>query len=532
MPFWKRSRISWANKQRASSVWGAVSAPHICGMDERSERKREPIMKTARPNIVFILTDDQGAWAMGCAGNGDIETPNLDRIAERGVRFDNFFCASPVCSPARASILTGRIPSAHGVQDWIRSGNLDRDALGDKKNDPYYVSEEKPIPYLDGMLCYTDVLKEQGYHCALAGKWHLGDSMNPQHGFEKWFTIGRGGCYYKKADIVENGTLTYESRYITNVITDKALDYLEEYAGQEEPFYLSVHYTAPHDPWDEDQHPAEFVEKYRDCAFTATPDLPIHPNQIPTAPYGVGEERKRLLRGYYAAISAMDADVGRLLDALEEKGISENTIVIFMADNGMNMGHHGIWGKGNGTFPFNMYDTAVKVPLLVSWPGHYPEKLVSRRMCSQYDYFQTLMDMVEIDAKLPESLPGRSFADVFRMSGENGADSGEDHSVVIYDEYGPTRMIRTEEWKLIRRYPYGPDELYHLSVDPEETVNLIQEEAYQKLADSLSGQLNQWFYRYADPAMDGAREGVTGYGQLCRPGIYADRREPFYHQKS
>ena len=482
-------------------------------------------MKQEKPNILFILTDDQGAWAMRCAGNGDIHTPNLDRIAARGTRFDNFFCASPVCSPARASLLTGRIPSAHGVQDWIRSGNLDRDGLKKEiREDPYYLCEEKPIQYLEGMLTYTDVLKENGYTCALSGKWHLGDSMTPQHGFDKWFTIGRGGCYYNKADIVENGEISFENRYITNVITDKALSYLEEFRTQDNPFYLSVHYTAPHSPWEEDQHPGEYIEMYRDCGFTATPDLPVHPNQIPSAPSGTGEVRKSLLRGYYAAITAMDADVGRLLDKLEALGIAEDTIVMFMADNGMNMGHHGIWGKGNGTFPFNMYDTAVKVPFLVSWPGHYPSGVVCRRMCSQYDFFQTLLDMVGIRRQLPDGLPGRSFADVFDGNTEKAG------AVVVYDEYGPTRMIRTEEWKYICRSPYGPDELYHLSEDPEENNNLSADPEYAALINRMYIQLTRWFYTYADPAMDASREGVTGYGQLCRPGIYADRRNVFYKQ--
>ena len=482
-------------------------------------------MKQEKPNILFILTDDQGAWAMRCAGNTDIHTPNLDRIASQGYRFENFFCASPVCSPARASLLTGRIPSAHGVQDWIRSGNLDRDGLKKEiREDPYYLCEEKPIQYLEGMLTYTDVLKENGYTCALSGKWHLGDSMTPQHGFDKWFTIGRGGCYYNKADIVENGEISFENRYITNVITDKALSYLEEFRTQDNPFYLSVHYTAPHSPWEEDQHPGEYIEMYRDCGFTATPDLPVHPNQIPSAPSGTGEVRKSLLRGYYAAITAMDADVGRLLDKLEALGIAEDTIVMFMADNGMNMGHHGICGKGNGTFPFNMYDTAVKVPFLVSWPGHYPSGVVCRRMCSQYDFFQTLLDMVGIRRQLPDGLPGRSFADVFDGNTEKAG------AVVVYDEYGPTRMIRTEEWKYICRSPYGPDELYHLSEDPEENNNLSADPEYATLINRMYIQLTRWFYTYADPAMDASREGVTGYGQLCRPGIYADRRNVFYKQ--
>lgn len=479
-------------------------------------------MKAKRPNILYVMTDDQGAWAMGCAGNQDIRTPNLDRIASHGIRFENYFCASPVCSPARASLMTGRIPSSHGVQDWIRSGSLDRESLGEKKDDPYYTCEDKPIQYLEGMLTYTDVLKENGYTCALAGKWHLGDSMVPQHGFDRWFTIGRGGCNYYQADIVEHGTLTYEKRYVTDVITDKALTDLEELSRQEQPFYLSVHYTAPHSPWDEDQHPAEYIEMYRDCGFTATPDLPIHPNQIESAPYGTGEVRKSLLRGYYAAITAMDYNVGRLLQKLDDLGLTEDTIVMFTADNGMNMGHHGVWGKGNGTFPLNLYDTSVKVPLLVSWPGHYQSGVVSQRMCSQYDFFQTLLEMAGIERKLPDGLPGKSFAKEFTECGEG------EGSVVVFDEYGPSRMIRTREWKYICRLPYGPDELYHLTDDPDENVNLIDDPHYKALIDSLYTQLTKWYYTYADPAMDAAREGVTGYGQLCRPGIYADRRHVFY----
>ena len=480
------------------------------------------------PNLLFILTDDQGAWALRCAGNADVCTPNLDRLAAAGWRFENFFCTSPVCSPARASLLTGRIPSAHGVLDWLRGGNLDKAALGRMGSDPYYEKEEKPIQYLAGMTCYTDVLKENGYACALAGKWHLGDSLVPQHGFDRWFTIGRGGCAYDRADVVENGSIRFENRYITDVIGDKALEFLDELAAGDRPFYLSVHFTAPHSPWDRDQHPKEFWDLYEDCPFTATPDLPLHPNQIASAPYGTGERRKELLRGYYTAISAMDAQVGRLLDALKAKSIERDTLVIFMADNGMNMGHHGIWGKGNGTFPFNMYDTAVKVPLLAAWPGHFEAGQVSHRMCSQYDFFPTLLELAGLGGEFEKvraaanvPLPGKSFADVFA-----GKEDPEGW-VVVFDEYGPTRMVRTKEWKYICRYPYGPDELYHLTEDPGEEHDLIGEAAFKPVVDEMFRRLTGWFGRYADPAMDGAREGVTGMGQLCRPGLYADRREVF-----
>lgn len=474
-----------------------------------------------RPNLLFILTDDQGAWAMRCAGNTDIHTPNLDRLARQGTRFENFFCASPVCSPARASILTGRIPSQHGVHDWIRSGSLDRRELGEHASHPYFASEDVPIRYLDGMTAYSDLLAQNGYVCALAGKWHLGDSMHPQHGFSRWYTIGRGGCLYNQADVIENGELHFETRYLTDCITGRALSDLDELAHGDAPFYLSVHYTAPHDPWDEDQHPDRYIELYRDCAFTATPDEPLHPDRIPTAPGGTGEERKRLLRGYYAAVTAMDAGVGRLLDRLDELGIGDDTVVVFTADNGMNMGHHGIWGKGNGTFPFNLFDTAVKVPFIVRWPGHVRAGRVTPAMCSHYDIIQTFNELFGLGAQLPDTLPGRSFARVL-LGGEDA-----DNHIVILDEYGSSRMIRTREWKYIHRFPYGPHELYHLAADPGETRNLAGQPETADVQASLLDELQHWYCRYADPAVDGTREGVTGFGQMRRPGVYSEGR-PVY----
>lgn len=474
-----------------------------------------------RPNLLFILTDDQGAWAMRCAGNTDIHTPNLDRLARQGTRFENFFCASPVCSPARASILTGRIPSQHGVHDWIRSGSLDRRELGEHASHPYFASEDVPIRYLDGMTAYSDLLAEKGYVCALAGKWHLGDSMHPQHGFSRWYTIGRGGCLYNQADVIENGELHFETRYLTDCITGRALSDLDELAHGDAPFYLSVHYTAPHDPWDEDQHPDRYIELYRDCAFTATPDEPLHPDRIPTVPGGTGEERKRLLRGYYAAVTAMDAGVGRLLDRLDELGIADDTVVVFTADNGMNMGHHGIWGKGNGTFPFNLFDTAVKVPFIVRWPGHVRAGRVTPAMCSHYDIIQTFNELFGLGAQLPDTLPGRSFARVL-LGGEDA-----DNHIVILDEYGSSRMIRTREWKYIHRFPYGPHELYHLAADPGETRNLAGQPETADVQASLLDELQRWYCRYADPAVDGTREGVTGFGQMRRPGVYSEGR-PVY----
>ncbi len=475
-----------------------------------------------RPNIVFILTDDQGAWAMHCAGNDEIRTPNLDRIAANGMRFDHFFCASPVCSPARASLLTGTIPSAHGVLDWLRGGNLDAERFAAQgAEDTYggYVDEHKPIQYLAGKLTYTDVLTQNGYTCALSGKWHLGDSINPQHGFKYWYTIGRGGCCYYHPDIVENGDVQLmHGHYVTDLITDKALEFMDELSQKAEPFYLSVHYTAPHGPWGPEHHPKEFLDMYEDCPFDSVPDVPDHPGATCGPVYGT-PKRKTNLRGYYAAVTAMDHGVGRLLDRLEEKGIAEDTIVIFASDNGMNMGHHGIWGKGNGTRPMNMYDTSVKVPFLISYPKEIPCGRVCDRMVSAYDFFPTLLDFLGLGMEQVQNLPGRSFADALR----GGDEEENEQSIVIFDEYGPVRMIRSRRYKYVHVYPYGPDEFYDLQQDPNEEHNLIQDPNYEKQIVIMRRDMERWFNRYVDPDVDGSREGVTGSGQLCSAGVYAQR---------
>ncbi len=483
------------------------------------ERKMEK-----KPNILYIMADDQGAWAMNCAGTPELYTPNLNRIAENGMRFTHFYCASPVCSPARASLLTGRMPSAHGVHDWLRGGSVDAERFAEQgKENPYggYADERKPIGYLDGFTAYTDVLSRGGYTCALSGKWHLGDSVRPQHGFEKWYSIGKGGCFYYHPDIVEHGQIHVEhGRYVTELFTDQALQFLDELAREEEPFYLAVHYTAPHSPWGAEHHPAKWIDYYENCGFESIPDLPDHPDLVTGPVYGT-PARKENLRGYFAAVSAMDEQIGRLLDALEEKGLSEDTIVIFTADNGMSMGHHGVWGKGNGTFPMNMYDSAILVPFLISWPGKIGAGSVCGEAVSACDLYPTLLELAGMEDGLPEGLPGRSFLPL--LQGEEGC-AGE---TVIYGEYGPVHMIRTQEWKYVHRYPYGKHELFYLTQDPGETVNLYGQPGYEEVTVRLKKRMEEWFQKYTDPALDGTREGVTGSGQLDRAGIYAVRRDVY-----
>lgn len=476
------------------------------------------------PNIVFILTDDQGYWALGCNGNDEIITPNIDKLAEEGARFENFYCASPVCSPARASLLTGRIPSQHGVHDWIREGNTGPNS----------------IEYLKGMRGYTDDLADAGYQCALSGKWHLGNSIVPQKGFQLWYVHQRGGGNYYNAPMIKDGKLIEQEGYVTEAITEYALKFLTEMNQSEAPFYLSVHYTAPHSPWTKGNHPQELTDLYRECSFHSCPRQEPHPWSVfSTAPDALTREDvlhpETSLQGYFAAVTGVDRGVGKIMEHLKTLGIDDNTLVIYTSDNGFNCGHHGIWGKGNGTFPMNMYDTSIRVPLIVWHPDRIKPHTVIRDMVSAYDMRPTLLEHVGLHPEPDPSLPGHSFEAVF--CGEKLHPENQD-MVVVFDEYGPVRMIRSQTDKFICRYPYGPDEYYDLIRDPGEETNLIDVPEHQERIHVLKQYMEAWFARYVDPTRDGRGERVTGNGQLDMAGEHASKYRTYepcgyeYHVKA
>lgn len=450
-------------------------------------------------NILFILADDMGHWALGCAGNPEIRTPHLDRLAGSGIRLANAFCVSPVCSPARASLLTGRIPSQHGVHDWIRRGNA-----------PGESADGAVIEYLAGQPTYTEILARHGYRCGLSGKWHLGAASRPQCGFTFWKPHARGGGPYYNAPFMQDGEEYREPRYVTEAITGHALEFLEAQGGSTQPFHLSVHYTAPHSPWNREHHPSELFDSYCDhCSFASVPDLPMHPWQIDSAPYGTTKAvRRELLSGYFAAVTAMDAGIGQLLDALDARGLTDETLVVFTSDNGMNMGHHGIYGKGNGTYPQNMYDTSVKVPFLAAWPGVIPAGITAHSLFSHYDVAPTVLGCAGLSAEIAPGLPGRD-----RRSLWSGVEDPNE-AVVVFDEYGPVRMIRDGGRKYVHRFPGGPHEYYNLQEDPGESFNAIDEPRWQGEIREMRSRMEEWFLRYVDPLRDGGTTAVTGKGQL------------------
>ena len=462
-----------------------------------------------RPNVVVIVSDDQGPWALGCAGNPEIATPNLDALAAGGTRLENFFCTSPVCSPARASLFTGRMPSAHGVHDAIHRGEV----------------RPESIEYLAGWTGYTDVLADRGYTCGLSGKWHLGASHLPQLGITSWSVWEGRGSNYIDPSMMVGGSFVQVPVYSSDIFAALAVDFVDSTTSEDKPFALNLCFTAPHTPL-VGVHPAEWLDYYRDCDFRSCPAEEPHqwtrPRDQNWPDYNNAFDNPReSLTGYFAAVSAMDAAIGRFMRRLDELGLTRSTLIVFLSDNGFHAGHHGIWGKGNGTFPQNMFENSVRVPAIAYQPGRVAQGVVRNELASGYDLRPTILDWTGISDPEAGELPGRSLAPLLRD------EAGGAELVVVYDEYGPTRMVRTDRWKYVHRYPLGPHELYDLTEDPDERRNLIDDPARQGVASDLRAALTSWFIEYSLPQADGTKEAITGRGQIGLVGPAAEGRPAF-----
>lgn len=444
-----------------------------------------------RPNLLVVLTDDQGPWALGHR-NLDLHTPAVDALVASGTELDRFFCASPVCSPARASLLTGRMPSAHGVHDWVRG-------------EAYGVPDEDP--YLAGLRTTPEVLASAGWECGHAGKWHLGTSREPAPGFTFWYAHRTGDGRYTGAPVWRDGRPATEPRYLTEAITEEAAGFVAANAATERPFYLEVNYTAPHSPW-VDQHPARYADRYADCAFASCPQEPVHPwfSWEPGPVADAVRDPLPSLRGYFAALTAVDAGLERLLALLDAAALRESTFVVHTSDNGFSCGHHGIWGKGNATWPLNMWEESVRVPFVVSQPGRIPAGCTDSRLTSACDLHPTLLDVAGVVVPDDPLAAGRSVLPRLRGVGEGV------EAVVVFDEYGGTRMVRTEHWKHVVRFD-GPAELYDLVEDPGERVDRAGDPACAAARDELRGVLHDWFARHNAAERDAFARPVSGRGQ-------------------
>lgn len=468
----------------------------------------DPPYARTRPNVLLLVTDDQGAWSLG-SRMPELHTPTLDRLQREGTTLDRFFCASPVCSPARASIATGRMPSAHGVHDWLRPEALARAGSPARPFDPDFLET------LPGADTIAAMLSRHGYRCGMAGKWHIGSSDRPADGFEYWYAHQLGGGPYYDAPIWSQGAdgrlpsvpaeAGTEPEYLTDAITRRALDFLQQ--DDQRPFFLQVNWTAPHDPWFDGNHPEDLLDLYAGTDFPSVPQPALHPwFRRENFPRAVAD-RQGALAGYCAAVSGVDRSIETMLVRLEESGLLEDTIVIFTSDNGFSCGHHGIWGKGNATAPLNFWDPSILVPFIVRWPGHVPAGTVDERPASATSLLETIAELTGAEPRDDPLRAGRSLAGRLLGRGSSCSDP-----IVVHDEYGAARMIRTADWKLVVRR-HGPTELYHLETDPHEQRNLADERGQAARRRDLEAALTAWFAAHGTAALTGWNTAIDGTGQ-------------------
>src|SRR5262249_39870860 len=248
---------------------------------------------------------------------------------------------------------------------------------------------------------------------------------------------------------------------------------------------------APHTPFD--YQPDEFRRPYENSTFPCFPDEPMHPWQ--NAGLANHHRNRKSQWAYSALITGMDHNVGRVLQKLEEMQVRENTLVIFTADQGWNAGHHGIWGKGNGTVPLNMYEQSLRVPLIWNHPARIPEKRVVSQMVSSYDFFHSILDYLEVPAPPRGRRPGRAYTALLKQDARDWHDR-------LFFEYEYVRGIRTRQLKYIERTKEWPSELYDLEADPGEKKNLIDDPAYRQVLGGLRRDLSGFFRQAGAPAIE------------------------------
>ncbi len=452
-------------------------------------------------NFILLQTDDQGRWAVPWR-MPELPMPHLARFRTQAVELDQFYCASPVCSPSRASVLTGRFPSAHGIHDWL---------VGRRHPDAW------PDAYLDGQPTTPEILARAGYQCAMSGKWHVGDSQESAPGFEYWYAHQAGGGDYFGAPIWRDGKPASEERYFTHAVTEQALEFLAT-RDSSRPFYLQVNFTAPHTPWI-DNHLPEHLALFDDCDFPSVPREQPHPWVAPrTADFASAfADPQPHLAGYCASLVAVDEGFGRILDFLDANGLSDNTLVAWFSDNGFSCGHHGIWGKGNGTYPLNFFDNSVRVPCVVRLPGGRTG--VSEELLSSASWHATICELAGVRPQVDVHGVTGSFVDVLLGEREN-----PNQVVVVASEYGGARMVTDGRYSLVVRRE-GPDELYDNQTDPGQQLNLIDAPEHAATHTRLLEALGDWFATAERPGASGWERPVTGSGQIhpMSRGLPAER---------
>ncbi len=447
-----------------------------------------------RTNVVFILTDNHGAWTLGCYGNKDIKTPNIDRLAREGMRFTRAFSSNAVCSPTRATYLTGLIPSQHGVHCYLRANE-------------HQIGPDARCTIAEFTTLYQ-ILTGAGYVCGLTGKWHLGANTTPQPGFTTWVTMPHGGTVtFYNADVIENGITRKEPTYLTDFWTDRAVGFIEQ--NKDRPFFLYLAYNGPYGLGKTLLEPAgnRHAAYYADKELPSFPHEEMHPWQFDNKAY---HNNLTSIRRYAAEISGVDDGVGRVLEALAKHHLDENTLVIFAADQGLAGGQGGLWGMGDHTRPLTLYDSMLQIPLIFRQPGQIPAGKTADLLNSNYDFFPTVCEYLGLQEQMPKkpTLPGRSYAATLRGKSQAWSD-------VVFMEFENVRAVRTSDWKYIERFSKGPNELYDVKSDSGERRNLIDQPEYAERQQALRDKLNEFFSRYAEPKYDLWKEGNSKVKRLA-----------------
>ena len=482
-----------------------------------ADHHEQDAAQAARPNVLFIFTDDHAAQAMSCYGSRINETPNLDRIAAGGVKFTNCFCTNSICGPSRAVILTGKHSHLNGFEQ-----NGDR-----------FDGSQQTFPKL---------LQTAGYQTAIVGKWHLGTAPT---GFDYHEVLPGQGHYYNP-DLIKMGERTHYTGYVTDIITDRALDWLENGRDSEKPFMLMYQHKAPHRQWEpgpdyltmyddvEIPEPDSLFDDYagrtsaalqQDMSIADTmtesdlklvPPRRLNEEQLAkwNAAYGpkneafrkanlTGEELvrwkyQRYIKDYLRCVAAVDDQVGRVLDYLDESGLAENTIVIYSSDQGFYLGEHGWFDKRF------MYEESYRMPLLARWPGVTKPGSVDEHLVSNLDFAETFLDIAGV--KVPQDMQGVSLVPL--LKGEDPA-GWRDALYYHYYEFNPDRRtvhavrrhngVRTDRYKLIHFYNVGEWELFDLEQDPREMKSVYDDPAYAEVVVRLKKKLVDLMDRYDVP---------------------------------
>jgi len=414
------------------------------------------------PNIVMIFTDDQGVNDVGCYGS-EIPTPHTDSIAKQGMRFNQFYAASSICTPSRYGLLTGRY--AHRSQDQLLGALM---FLGD---------EDAQRGLRPGEQTYTGLLRMAGYETALIGKWHLGHGQPmfwpTEHGFDSFFGHTAGCvdfftlCYGREPDWYRGRELVKAEGYATDVITEEAIGLLRRHASRSgedgKPLYLHLSYNAPH-----------FGKGWDDAKQTTENVMQPKPEDLRKVS-GISDP---LRRAFAAKVIGLDESIGRLLHELDELSMTENTIVIFMTDHGGDP----VYGGSN--LPLRgvkatLFEGGLRVPCMVRWPGKIAANSHSDEVTCAIDWFPTFCDLVGID-KSPYQLDGQSMLPIL-MPEASPTDRKSSPRTLVWRTGAHAELerqswyaVREGDWKWVKP-PDEPEMLFDLSSDPFETRNLAEE---------------------------------------------------------